>query len=410
MVIPAQVGDPEASDRSSAAHGVAIAVAAVLPVFLASAVTVQLQADLSFGAAALGGIAASFFVASAAGAPVMGQVVQRVGSGPAAVVAVSVSGIAMLSSGWVASWPQLALLLAVAGLANSTAQPTANLLISEAIPVRRLGLAFGIKQSCVPLAALLGGAAVPTMALEFGWRWTFWTAGAVTTIYAVRLWFAKGRLPHTSGPGRLQDSEAPLTALVILTVGGFLGAAVTTSLGTFLVDAAVFNGLGSSDAGWLYAALALSTVTARVAYGWLVDRLPTRSRFVMISVLLLCGASGYLFMATGEPWMFVVGSCIAFVLGWGWTGLFQYAIVTWYRQSAAAATGFAQTGLSLGAGLGPLVFGLGVAAFGYRAAWLATVIVSLCAGLTVLGARTHLRARRRPPLQQTTDLPPRQGT
>jgi predicted MFS family arabinose efflux permease len=93
--------------------------------------------------------------------------------------------------------------------------------------------------------------------------------------------------------------------------------------------------------------------------------------------------------------LFVIGAVLGFVVGWAWTGVFHYAIVTWYRRSPAAATGFVQTGLSLGAGLGPLGFGIVAEQQGYATAWTGAGVMSLLAAVTVLGARSHLRAGRR---------------
>jgi MFS family permease len=399
VVIPEQGVDPSFADRSAASRGVVVAVMAVLPVFLAGALAVQLREELDFGTAALGGLTATYFVTSAVASPVMGQVVERLGAGRAAALAATTSALAMVGAGTASSWWQLALALTVAGLGNSVAQPAANLLLSDSIPVRRLGLAFGIKQSCVPAAALVGGLAVPTVALVLGWRWAFLIAGVATGCFGAWLLLRHApRVAARSERTRLRDSEAPITSLLFLTAGGFLGAAAATSLGAFLVDSAVSSGFAPSSAGWLYAALAWGTVVSRIGLGWGVDRAPTRSRFGVIAALLALGSVGYLLLAAGErPVLFVVGAALGFSVGWAWTGLFHYAIVTWYRRSAAAATGFVQTGLSLGAGLGPLGFGVIVQHGGYTDAWLAAGAVSLAAGLTVLGARNHLRAARRRP-------------
>lgn len=397
MVIPEQGVDPAFSDRSSAARGVVIAVMAVLPVFLTGALAVQLRRDLAFGTAALGGIVAAYFLTSAIGSPLMGQVVEKLGAARSVAMAASISGSTMVLAALAQSWVQLAVALTLAGAANSMAQPAANLLLSVSIPVRRLGLAFGIKQSCVPAAALIGGFAVPTVALVLGWRWAFGIAGVLTGCYAGWLWVrhTERRLPRRVRTATLRDSEAPLASLLFLTVGGFLGAAAATSLGAFLVDSAVSIRFAPSTAGWLYALLAWATVASRVALGWGVDRAPTRSRFGVIAMLLGAGAAGYLLLAGSNHILFVLGAVLGFVVGWAWTGLFHYAIVTWYRRSPAAATGFVQTGLSLGAGLGPLGFGIVAEQQGYPAAWVAAGAVSLFAAVTVLGARSHLRAGRR---------------
>ncbi|WP_116043718.1 MFS transporter [Amycolatopsis palatopharyngis] len=397
MVIPEQGVDPAFTDRSSAARGVVIAVMAVLPVFLTGALAVQLREDLAFGAAVLGGIVATYFITSAVGSPLMGQVVETLGAARAVALAATMSGSAMLAAAMAQSWVHLALALTLAGVANSMAQPAANLLLSDSIPVRRLGLAFGIKQSCVPGAALIGGFAVPTVALVLGWRWAFAIAGILTVCYAGWLWLrhTERRPPRRNRKATLRDSEAPLTSLLFLTAGGFLGAAAATSLGAFLVDSAVSIEFAPSTAGWLYALLAWGTMMSRIVLGWGVDRAPDRSRFGVIAMLLGTGSAGYLLLAGDNHILFVLGAILGFVVGWAWTGVFHYAIVTWYRRSPAAATGFVQTGLSLGAGLGPLAFGIVVEQHGYAAAWTGAGVVSLLAAVTVLAARSHLRAGRR---------------
>lgn len=397
MVIPEQGVDPAFADRASAARGVVIAVMAVLPVFLTGALAVQLQRDLDFGAAALGGMVATFFITTALGSPLMGQVVERLDSARAVGLATTLTTVASLGAAFAQSWVHMVFALMLAGVANSVAQPSANMLLSDSIPVRRLGLAFGIKQSCVPAGALIGGLAVPTVAVLLGWRWAFGIAGFLTGCYSAWLWVrhAPRRGPRRVRGARLRDSEAPVSSLLFLTVGGFLGAAATTSLGAFLVDSAVASGFAPSTAGWLYAVLAAGTIVARIVLGWGVDRAPHRSRFGVIATLLGAGAFGYLLLIDISPVLFVIGGLLAFTIGWGWTGLFHYAIVTWYRRSPAAATGFVQTGLSLGAGLGPLAFGMVVEGFGYSAAWVAAGVVSLLASATVFAARRHLRRVRR---------------
>lgn len=397
MVIPEQGVDPVSADRASAARGVVIAVMAVLPVFLTGALAVQLQRDLDFGAAALGGMVATFFITGALGSPLMGQVVERLDSARAAGLATTLTTVAALGATVAQSWVHLVLALTLAGIANSIAQPSANMLISDSIPVRRLGLAFGIKQSCVPAGALIGGLAVPTVAILLGWRWAFGIAGVLTGCYSAWLWLrhAPRRGPRRVRGARLRDSEAPVSSLLFLTVGGFLGAAATTSLGAFLVDSAVASGFAPSTAGWLYAVLAAGTIVTRILLGWGVDRAPNRSRFGVIAMLLGAGSAGYFLLTAINPVLFVVGGLLAFTVGWGWIGLFHYAIVTWYRRSPAAATGFLQTGLSLGGGLGPLAFGVVVEEGGYAAAWIAAGTVSLLASATVFAARRHLRRVRR---------------
>jgi cyanate permease len=91
---------------------------------------------------------------------------------------------------------------------------------------------------------------------------------------------------------------------------------------------------------------------------------------------------------------FVIGSAMAYGLGWAWTGLFHFAVIRDNRTAAASVTGFVQTGLSLGAASGPLFFGVVAQAFSYTVAWSAAAALSLGAALTVRTARRMVRRSR----------------
>ncbi|MDK3258472.1 MFS transporter [Blastococcus capsensis] len=80
--------------------------------------------------------------------------------------------------------------------------------------------------------------------------------------------------------------------------------------------------------------------------------------------------------------------------GWGWTGLFHFAVIRDDRSAAASVTGFVQTGLSLGAGAGPLLFGVIAQAFSYTAAWLTTAGLCLVAAVIMRIGRRIVRSSR----------------
>src|SRR3712207_5507729 len=92
--------------------------------------------------------------------------------------------------------------------------------------------------------------------------------------------------------------------------------------------------------------------------------------------------------------LLVLGTLLAFGAGWGWPGLFNFAVVKSNPGAPAAATGITQTGASGGAALGPLVFGLVVEATSYDAAWLVSGAIALAAlAAILLGRRMLLRGR-----------------
>lgn len=391
---------PRASTTRATVQAVAVSVLGVLPAFLVGALAVQIRADLEVGLGLFGFAAATLFAVSGSCARPGGRLVQRLGSRKGTALAASLAIVSLVAVAFAQSPVWLMAALAIGGLGNAVAQPSANLGISEIVTDKHLGLAFGIKQSAIPAATLLGGMAVPGIALVFGWRW----AAAAAVALAVLILIGSVASGHDARGGERppgadsnSDKGLPRGGLVVLTLGGFLGSAAATPTGVFLVDSAVAAGTAPATAGLLFAACSVLGLLVRVGFGWLADRHPDRSRYLFIANLLTGGAVGYLLLATGGGALFVAGSMLAYGLGWAWTGLFHFAIIRDNRASAASVTGFVQTGLSLGAASGPLVFGIVAQTFSYTAAWSTTAVLSLVAALTIrIGRRMVRRARGLP--------------
>jgi MFS family permease len=181
---------------------------------------------------------------------------------------------------------------------------------------------------------------------------------------------------------------------VVLTLGGFLGSAAATPTGVFLVDSAVAAGTDAGAAGLLFAGCSVLGLVVRIGYGLLVDRHPTRSAYLFIANLLTAGTAGYVLLAAGPVPAFVAGGVLAYGAGWAWTGLFHFAVIRDNRGAAASVTGFVQTGLSLGAASGPLLFGVVAQTWSYSAAWLTAAALSLAGAVTVRISRRMVRRSR----------------
>ena len=103
--------------------------------------------------------------------------------------------------------------------------------------------------------------------------------------------------------------------------------------------------------------------------------------------LLAVGTLGFALLAVQAPWALVLGTFVAFGAGWGWPGLFNFAVVVRNPGSAAAATGITQTGVYAGAGIGPLVFGQIVERVSLPAAWFTAAAAAALAALIVARSR-----------------------
>lgn len=376
-------------------QAVAVCIAGVLPAFMVGAMAVQIRDALGVGLAAIGLATATLFAVSGTLGRPIGGLVQRLGSRRGLVVASLLSTTALAAVGLAGSFPVLLAGMVVGGTGNAMAQTAANLSLSELVAEGRLGLAFGVKQSAIPAATLMGGLAVPGIALVLGWRWAM--AAAATLALLVAVWAAlsarDGRTGDLAGRDEV-DPGLPRAGLVVLTIGAGFAAAASTSLGVFLVDSGVAAGLGPGQSGLLFALSSLLGLAGRIWFGWSADQNPTRSNYVVIANLLTCGCAGYVLLGIGTAPAFVAGSLLAYGAGWVWTGLFHFAIVKDNRRAAASATGFVQTGLSLGAASGPLVFGAVAEVVSYRAAWLGTAVLSLVAAVTIRAGRRLVRRSR----------------
>ncbi|HKH77061.1 MAG TPA: MFS transporter [Rubrobacteraceae bacterium] len=384
----------EASNRRPVLLAVAVVTATVLPAFLTGGLAVQVRGELGSGAAALGLSVAAFFVSSALASAVMGRLVERIGAHrgmrlAALGSAASLLGVALLA----ASWAGLVACLVLGGLANAASHPATNLSLAREVPAGRQGLSFGVKQSAIPAATLLAGLAVPTVALTFGWRWAF--AGAAALALAVAFLVPAG----TPGsvvrqPQKAREKDARTGPLFLLALGIGLGSAAATPLGTFLVESSVAAGLRVETAGLLLASGSAANIVVRVAFGRIADGM-SGGRLLLVAAMLAVGIAGFGMLATGEAALILPGALLAFAAGWGWPGLFNFAVVKTSPGAPAAATGITQTGASGGAAVGPLVFGLVAEVASYDVAWLACTVIALGALVAILtGRRLLLRDRR----------------
>ena len=371
---------------------VAVATAGVVPAFLTGGLAVQIRAELGFGEGALGLAVAVFFATSALASVVFGRVVERVGSSLGMRLAVAVSAASLLAvSALAGSWWGLVACLVLGGLGNSISHPATHLFLAREVPQGRQGLAFGVKQAAIPVATLLAGLAVPSVATTVGWRWAF--AGAAALALCVALLVPGG---GEGGIRRVKDARAgdvPLTPLVLLALGIGLGSAAANPLGAFTVESAVAAGIEVGTAGLLLALGSAAGIAVRVLFGHVADKLKS-GRLRIVAGMLGIGTVGFVLLASGVVPLLVIGVVLAFAAGWGWPGLFNFAIVKTNPRAPAAATGITQTGASSGAAAGPLAFGFIVEGASFGTAWLLYGALALVAAVTILVGR-HMLLRDR---------------
>jgi predicted MFS family arabinose efflux permease len=367
---------------------IAAGAASVLPGFLVGALALQIGGDLDARVEAVAAGVTVFFLAGALGAGWGGRLADHIGALRAIRRSVFVTAAALAAAALSPSLAVLFLLLAVAGVANSVTQPAINLFVAEQIPADRQGLGFGIKQSGIPAAILVSGLALPVLALPLGWRPTLVICALAP--FAVGLAMPRADEPHVS---RRAASRRPSRALLLTAAGAALGTAGPSALGAYLVASAVDVGIGEGTAGLLAAFASGLSLATRVSLGARADRRRDYSLAVVV-MLLAAGSLGFGLMSSHTEGVFVFGALVAFSLGWGWPGLFNLAVVDSHRDTPGSASGVSQTGIYVGAALGPAAFGALAASAGYGTAWLAVAASTLLsAGVLWLASRANMKIR-----------------
>jgi MFS family permease len=389
---PARV---ETQMRSSGAVRAAVGAVttttvAVLPVFLTGGLAVQISAEFGFDPAGLGLAVALYFGISALASLPCGWLVERFGAGPTSRLAVLGAGAGMLAIGTLAgSFTELLLILLAGAWCNVLGQLASNLTLASSVPTSRLGLSFGIKQAAIPVATLLAGAAVPTVALTIGWRWAYLIgAGVALLALLVTPRDAAGRTRGTVTPG-----ERATAALSVLGIAAGLAAAAANALGIFLVASAVQRGIEPGVAGLTLTLGSVVGLVLRLLHGWLADR-RSGGHIAVVAGSLLLGAGGLALLAVPGTWALVLGTTLGFGLGWAWPGLLQFAVVRLNPSAPAAASSIVQMGVYAGGFIGPVGFGYLAAHLSFPTAWLVGAVTMLAsAALMVLGRRMLMAHR-----------------
>jgi MFS family permease len=374
---------------------VIVTTCGTLPVFLVGGLAVQIRADLGLPVGHIGIFSAVYFGASSAMSSFAGRLTERTGAPFAMRASTLVAGAGLAGIALAPGEAALVAFLALGGLAGAVGQVAANLYLATSTDPSRQGLAFGIKQSAIPAATLLGGLAVPLVALTVGWRWAFAAGTIIACVVAVAI-RSPGPRTLARNPLPARKPEAPLVALVVLSAGGGLAASAANSLGAFLVDSTVAAGITEGAAGLMAAVGSAAGLSTRVAAGWFADR-ATSGRLLWVSLLLTAGALGYAAMATRSTALLLPATLVCFIGGWGWPGLFNYSVVLRNPGAPAAATGVTQTGVYLGGVLGPLAFGQVAQHVSYTAAWSMNAAIATLAAAAIIVARRMLLAGAAPP-------------
>jgi MFS family permease len=398
------VGTAPLSSRAAvkaAIGAVATTTASVIPVFLVGGLVVQISDELGFSPAGLGLAVALYFAAGALCSLPAGWLVERYGDRLTSRAGVLLSALSMLAVALLAhSYLTLVIIMMVGAAANSLGQLSSNLSLARQVPRHRQGLSFGVKQSAIPLATLLTGAAVPTIALTVGWRWVFVVVAGLALL--VLPLAPRGPRPPIRAAGTADPrADRATMALIVVAIGATLSAGSASALGIFLIDSAVAQRIDPATAAAVLTIGSVVGVCARIGGGWLADR-RGRNHLVVVAATLAVGALGLALLALPGMAPLIIGTVLGFGVGWSWPGVLNFAVVRLNPKAPAAATSITQAGVYLGGCLGPLVFGV-LATHSYPLAWLVAAGAMVGAAVMIMVGRWRLRAH--PSVRAALSLP-----
>jgi MFS family permease len=322
---------------------------------------------LGFSPAAVGYYIAGSYFGSMIGSAAAGGWVARFGP-----IRVSQAALALCCCGLALAASAVPLLVMlggfIVGLGYGPTTPASSAILVRT-PSRHFSLIFSIKQTGVPAGGALAGALVPGLILAIGWQWGAAAIGAACLALAAALGGVRARYDREldrQSPVSLRSALAPVRLVLAdrrlrqLCLTGVVYGGVQITLVTYLVTFLVESfALTLVAAGLVMAAAQVASVTGRVLWGVLADRV-LRRRTMLGLLGIGMGVSALLALAAGPAWplwLLIVYAAAFGATAVGWNGVFLAEVARLAPEGqASAATGGALFFTFLGVVVTPPLF------------------------------------------------------
>jgi len=364
-----------------------------------------LQRDLQLSRGEIGLIISAMSLGTVITSVPLGQLVDMVGVRRMTLIGPAILGLFVLLLAGASSLQFVLLVGFAAGLAYGSVQPAMSKAIIYWFPLRTRATAMSIKQMGFPLAGVLAGVAIPTLAIVLHWRIALVIIGSVVVLSALVYFRLYRESPFGNAPPpRPKESwrglKDALTNRDIMAVsfGAAFFTIVHNSLTGYLIlylKEALF--IPVVQAGLYLALVQWGGVFGRIGWGVVSDRVFGGSRKLplVITAIVATGASLAMVPLTPEvPQWLLAGLVLIFGLSAvGWGGLMMTLVAELSgKEMAGTASGVGLTISYIGISLGPPVFGYIVDGTGsYTWSWL---FLTAC-GLVALALFLSIREERR---------------
>ena len=300
-------------------------------------------------------------------------------------------GLCLCATPWL---PVIAIGALLIGLGYGPITPASSQILARTTPADRMALVFSIKQTGVPLGAMMAGAIVPSLMLALNWQWTMVMvaiACVLSALLAQPLRQELDELRQANLPFQMSALTSPIRMvlghrpLATMAACSFMFCMVQMSLTTYLVTYLHDDlSYGLVSAGLLLSVTQMGGMGGRILWGYVADKwLGAQKTLALLAALMaLCSLTTALFLPVLPLWGIWMVLIVYGASAIGWNGVYLSEVARQAPEGkASVATGGTLTFTFLGVVIGPPIFGALSTAFGsYRAGFLALVVTSsLCA-------------------------------
>lgn len=370
---------------------------ASFPIFALAALGPLVVAELDISRTRFGAVSTTMFATAIVGSLLIGRAVDRVGARRVMVALFLASSTAVGLVASAGSFSRLLVAGLVVGVAQASANPATNSVVSHHVRIEHRGTLMGVKQAGVPLSQFLAGGVLAPLAVIIGWRAAV-LLGLLLILPALLATLAvlPGGTPASTPEVRVPRMGVP-GGLGWLFACTFLLATALQSVNVYLpLYAFEVVGMSASAAGVLVGVVGAVGMVARILLGRVAGASTRPVRIVaMIGVVATFAAMSITASAAGSHLLLWLGAITfgASVFGFNVVGM-TLIIRSVDAASAGRASGGLSTVMFTGFALGPIGFGSLVDVTGsYTIAWALVACVCGLAGAVGLTAWSRMGRR-----------------
>jgi MFS family permease len=352
-----------------------------------------LQAEFGWTRAQVSGAATFQQLGIFLSAPIVGRLADRVGNRTIAIasyIATPLAFLALAQTGpSLTAWYALWLLVSLAGCGTTPA------IWARVVSLRfdhHRGLALGLMLMGTGAAAMLAPALLGPFIAAHGWRAGLTALAAIVAAIGIPVSVLTGRWEPDSGltpqardRGRIEINFATGRIALI----GFLLGVIVAALIVHLVPMLIDRGVAPAQAARMAALVGMAVLVARLMVGWLFDRFhaPRVACLFLTSPIIACAI------------LWMQGPAIPAALMLGLAAGAEVDMLAYFTSRYAALENYGATyglvlGLfSLGAALGPPLFGAAIDATGNADLGLAICGFGLVGVLALIASLGRYRAK-----------------